>query len=234
MRSFRSCSARIAWIGGQAAGGGMMTSPVWCVTCAMADLGHAPHSPFAKAASSSAMAASDIGTIAPSGAAVDHRLGRRLQHFQAVEGVQDARPADLHAVVLQQQDRVAERGQARQLAAVAELHAEGDAPHLPQEQVALGDRARVQRRVGDAERRGVDRVGGDDRPDLGVGRVDRPVVDRGGAGWLAWLRGRRGGPARGPARPASLRSTRWGVIRNDSASRRAEKSPWVLIISRCR
>ena len=60
-------AARIAWIGGQAAGGGMITSPVLCVTRAMADLGHAPHSAFAKAASSSALAASGIGTIAPSG-----------------------------------------------------------------------------------------------------------------------------------------------------------------------
>lgn len=118
-------------------------------------------------------------------ATIDDGLGRRFEDFEPIKGVEDARAADEHAVVLQDCHGVLRRETLGDFEAVAELFAVGNAKDVFEEDVALGNGAAIERRRGGAERRGVDGARADDGPKLGVLPVDRTVEPRGTAGRFA-------------------------------------------------
>src|ERR1039458_59982 len=94
--------------------------------------------------------------------AIDDGFGGGFQNFQTVEGLQHVAAGDQHAVVFEQRGGTARRHGGGERFGVGELQAVGEAADLADHDVAFWDRAAVQRHAGDAERRGVYRVGVDD------------------------------------------------------------------------
>src|SRR5664280_1587900 len=116
------------------------------------------------------------------GMAVDDGFGGGFQNFQTVESLQDVAAGDQHAVVFEQRGGTARRHGGGQRLGVTELQAVREAADLADHDVALRDGAAVQRHAGDAECRGVHRVGVDDSGNGGMLPVDLLVEARGAAG----------------------------------------------------
>jgi hypothetical protein len=120
-------------------------------------------------------------------AAVDQGLGGRFEHLEPVERLDHRRSDDERAVVLEQQHRLLGRHALGERLGIAELHAVRQPRDVAQDDVALGNRARVELRARHAERGRVHRRRVHDGVDLRVAPVDRLVVAAGAARVLAGL-----------------------------------------------
>ena len=124
---------------------------------------------------------------ASQGHGVEDGLRGGLQHLQPVKGLEQRVARHCDAVVLRQNGRAGRGKGLRQHPGIIIELSEGNPLKVPQQDIALGNGAGVEDRIGDGKGHDMDRMGLQHRPNLRMGLIDRPVERHGPGGELPRL-----------------------------------------------